>query len=118
MDRQRELGDRASAKSSSTRAWNLYQAAGCSIAHFEEALYKARSLTQESTAQITAIGDDPNVAVRRKIKMPYFFAVLEDVLGLRAAPEKPIGKSRPAPRPDTPRRKPADGHGLVPHIET
>ncbi len=116
---QRELGDRATAKSSSTRAWNLYQAAGCSITRFEESLYKARSLTQESTAQIKAVGDDPNFDVRRKIKMPYFFAVLEDILGLREAPEKPEAKPRPSSKPAQPgRRKGGEGHGLVPHIET
>ena len=116
---QRELGDRATAKSSSTRAWNLYQAAGCSITRFEESLYKARSLTQESTAQIKAVGDDPNFDVRRKIKMPYFFAVLEDVLGLRDAPEKPEAKPRTSSKPaGSGRRKGGEGHGLVPHIET
>jgi hypothetical protein len=108
---QRELGDRATAKSSSTRAWNLYQAAGCSITRFEESLYKARSLTQESTAQIKAVGDDPNFDVRRKIKMPYF--------GLREAPEKPEAKPRTSSKPAQPgRRKGGEGHGLVPHIET
>lgn len=116
---QRELGDRASAKSSTTRAWNLYQAAGGSITRFEQALYKARSLTQESTAQIKAVGDDPNFDVRRKIKMPYFFAVLEDILGLRQAPEKPADTSRTSSKPDPkPRRRGGEGHGIVPHIET
>ena len=116
---QRELGDRATTKSSSTRAWNLYQAAGCSITRFEESLYKARSLTQESTAQIKAVGDDPNFDVRRKIKMPYFFAVLEDTLGLRDAPEKPEANPRTSSKPAQPgRRKGGEGHGLVPHIET
>lgn len=119
MDRQRELGDRATAKSSSTRAWNLYQAADCSIARFEEALYKARSLTQESTAQIKAVGDDPNFDVRRKIKMPYFFAVLEDILGLRQAPEKPSATPRPSSKPASKARQSGgEGHGIVPHIET
>jgi len=120
MDRQRELGDRATAKSSSTRAWNLYQAAGCSIARFEEALYKARSLTQESTAQIKAVGDDPNFDVRRKIKMPYFFAVLEDILGLRDAPEKSVStpKRSRSQAPSNTRERGTTGHSFVPHIET
>lgn len=119
MDRQRELGDRASAKSSSTRAWNLYQAAGCSITRFEESLYKARSLTQEATAKITAMGDDANYGLKRKIKMPYFFAVLEDILGLREAPAKPAAPAPSArkPAPNKARKGPA-GHGLIPYIET
>ena len=111
---QREFGDRASAKSSSTRAWNIYQSAGVSIQRFEDALYKARSLTKEATAQITSEGEDPTYGVRRKIKMPYFFAVLEDILGLRQAPEKPL------PLPKTSgkgRSSRGTGHGLIPHIE-
>ncbi len=110
---QREFGDRASAKSSTTRAWNLYQKAGYTIGRFEEALYQARSLTKEATAQITAEGEDPNYGLRRKIKMPYFFAVLEDVLGLRAAPQKP------APTAKTPRKaKGSSDRRYLPHIET
>ena len=110
---QREFGDRASAKSSTTRAWNLYQKAGYTIGRFEEALYQARSLTKEATAQITSEGEDPNYGLRRKIKMPYFFAVLEDVLGLRAAPQKP------APTAKTPRKaKGSSDRRYLPHIET
>lgn len=110
---QREFGDRASAKSSSTRAWNLYQKAGYTIGRFEEALYQARSLTKEATAQITSEGEDPTYGVRRKIKMPYFFAVLEDVLGLRPAPEKP------APAAKAPRKaKGSSDRRYLPHIET
>ncbi len=110
---QREFGDRASSKSSTTRAWNLYQKAGYSIGRFEEALYQARSLTKEATAQITSEGEDPNYGLRRKIKMPYFFAVLEDVLGLRAVPQKP------APTAKTPRKaRSSSDRRYLPHIET
>ena len=111
---QREFGDRASAKSSSTRAWNIYQSAGVSIQRFEDALYKARSLTKEATAQITSEGEDPTYGVRRKIKMPYFFAVLEDVLGLRPAPEKPPAPPKASGKGRSSR---GTGHGLIPHIE-
>jgi hypothetical protein len=49
---------------------------------FTEHLYAARSITKERTAGIrTSAGDA--TAEWRKNKMSYFFAVLEDRLGLR-----------------------------------
>ena len=48
-------------------------------------LYQARAVTQEHTAQITKQGGDGR-SLRRKNKMPYFFEVLEDLLGLRREP--------------------------------
>ena len=49
------------------------------------ALRQARGLTQEHTAQIRklATGESP---VRRKNKMPYFFATLEQLVGSKAGP--------------------------------
>jgi hypothetical protein len=41
-------------------------------------MYAARSITQERTAGITTEGHDPTYDTRRKIKMPYFFRVLEE----------------------------------------
>ena len=50
---------------------------------FIEHLYAARSITKERTAVIrTSAGD--TTAEWRKNKMSYFFAVLEDRLGIRA----------------------------------
>ena len=44
-------------------------------------LYRARAITQERTAQITKPSRDGR-GLRRKNKMPYFFACLKDLLGL------------------------------------
>ena len=79
----RELGDRAPLKASTTRAYNLYKRAGVSRAMMIERLYAARAILKDraSTAQHPA---DPRFAqVPTRNRAAYFFAVLEDVLGLR-----------------------------------
>ncbi len=82
QDFAREMGDQAPLKSSVTRADNLYQASGRSIALFVDAMYQARAKTKERTA---AIHGKPNAAepFAPKAKMAYFFALLEDELGMR-----------------------------------
>lgn len=80
-DRAREFTDTAPLKSSTTRAWNLFQKSGLSVDDFVSHIYQARSLTLEGTGRITKTVDDPNHRVKRKTKMAYFFAVLEDQLG-------------------------------------
>lgn len=87
-DFARELGDTAPLKSSATRAYNLFQASGLPLDVFLNKLFQARSLTQESTARITKTDRDPEYGVKRKTKMAYFFAVLEDQLGLLSPEEK------------------------------
>ncbi len=81
-DFAREMGDTAPLKSSITRAENLYQASGRSIALFIDAMYQARAKTKERTA---AIRGNPNAAepFAPKAKMAYYFALLEDELGMR-----------------------------------
>jgi hypothetical protein len=96
MDRAREFYDTAPAKSSTTRAYNLYQRSGLSVERFIEHLYQARAITQERTAAISNTTQD-EYGVTRKSKMPYFFAVLEDHLGL--AGDKPAGRGANAPAP-------------------
>jgi hypothetical protein len=87
-DFARELGDTAPLKSSVTRAYHLFQASGLSLEAFLNKLFQARALTQESTARITKTDMDPEYGVTRKTKMAYFFAVLEDQLGLLSPKEK------------------------------
>ena len=79
IDFARLLGDAASTKSSTSRAYRLYSASGLSIEAFIEKMYQARALTQESTASITKMHTDDH-GYTRKAKMPYFFAVLADQL--------------------------------------
>jgi len=89
QDFAREMGDTAPLKSSVTRADNLYQASGRSIALFVDAMYQARAKTKERTAAIRgkACADTPFAP---KAKMAYFFALLEDELGLRPSAQLPL----------------------------
>lgn len=87
-DFARQLGDTAPLKSSVSRAYNLYQASGLSLDVFLGKLFQARSLTQESTPRITKTDQDPEHGFKRKSKMAYFFAVLQDQLGLLPPEEK------------------------------
>jgi DNA replication protein DnaD len=83
VDFARQLGDRAPLKSSTTRAYKLYEESGLDLKAFISCMYEARSVTQEYTASIKAAGEDPTYGGYRKMKIPYFFAVLEDKLGLK-----------------------------------
>ncbi len=83
QDLARELNDSASLRSSTSRLANLHHQSGLALENFIEHLYAARAITQERTAAIrtpaaTATG------TWQKNKMAYFFAVLENQLGLRA----------------------------------
>ena len=81
-DFAREMGDQAPLKSSVTRACNLYATSGYPFPRFIDALYQARAKTKERTAAIrgTASAAAPFAP---KAKMAYFFALLEDELGMR-----------------------------------
>lgn len=79
IDFARLLGDAASTKTSTARAYNLYLSSGLSIETFVDKMFQARALTQESSASITKTHTDER-GLTRKAKMPYFFAVLEDQL--------------------------------------
>jgi DNA-binding MarR family transcriptional regulator len=82
-DFAREFNDQAPLKSSTTRAYNLYQQSGLSIGDFIAQMHHARSLTKESTAQIRSQTNGEGRGAPTKRKMAYFFACLEDQLGLR-----------------------------------
>ena len=49
-------------------------------------LYQARARTQEASAQIRKQAAGGDSGLRRKNKMPYFLATLEQLVGLRPAP--------------------------------
>jgi hypothetical protein len=85
-----ELGDEASLASSITRALNLFRTAQVPPELWGDHLYQARAITQEHTAQITKQSSNGRT-IRRKNKMPYFFEVLEDLLGLRPREASPRG---------------------------
>jgi hypothetical protein len=84
-DLSRELGDSASLSSTVTRAYNLMERSGLDLDMFISRLYEARAKTQERTASITTRGEQKDPwGQARKTKMPYFFSVLEDILGLKS----------------------------------
>ncbi len=84
-DFARELGDEAPLSSTITRTLNIFTAAGVPPERWSDLLYQARGLTQEHTAQIRKIASDGD-QFRRKNKMPYFLATLEQLVGLRPEP--------------------------------
>jgi hypothetical protein len=83
-DFARELGDAAPLSSTITRVLTLLQTAQLPADQWGDVLYQARSITQERTAQIRTLAADGESSIRRKNKMPYFLAVLADLLGLSA----------------------------------
>ncbi len=88
-----EMGDEAKLKSSVTRAYNLFRKSGLELPTFLNALYEARSRTKQATASIKKERSGEKGMFRVKNKMPFYFAVVEDLLGLR---EKPAGLAPPS----------------------
>ena len=80
-DFARELHDAAPIKSSVTRAFRLYQQSGWTLDGFISVLYEARSIAKDRSATIQT--SDQAKFLPAKRKMAYFFACLEDKLGLR-----------------------------------
>ncbi len=81
-----ELGDEAPLSSTITRALNVFKAASIHPDNWGGYLYEARAVTQERTAQITKPAATGASGMRRKNKMPYYFRVLEQLVGLRPTP--------------------------------
>jgi len=79
-DIRRELGDRATVGSTTSRALNLYRQSDVPWEAFVTAVYSARAATQARTSAIRR-RDEEGVN-----KMPYMLAVLADRLGLRETP--------------------------------
>lgn len=75
----REFGDRASTRASTTRAINLMRASGRSLPAFVSTLYEARAITRDRLHGSGGMTRNP---------MGYFFAVIADLLGLRADGEE------------------------------
>lgn len=71
-----ELGDRATAKASLTRTMNLFDASGISRDAFIDLLHLAKGEVRDRRQH-------PGKAPLPRNQMAYFFAVVEDRLGLR-----------------------------------
>jgi hypothetical protein len=73
-----EFGDRATLKSSTSRAYNLFRRSGLSHEQFMHCLWEARAITRER------VGDSGGQHI--KAKMGYFFSVLAERLGVQDTP--------------------------------
>jgi hypothetical protein len=82
-DMARELGDRAPLRASTTRAYNLYKRAGVSRTVMIDRLFTARAILKDRAAPSQHQNDPRFMQVPTRNRAAYFFAVLEDVLGLR-----------------------------------
>lgn len=89
-DFAREFNDRAPLKASTTRAYNLFMRAGVSRAVMIDQLYAARAIVKERTGSIRSRAGVDAYGVPTKNKAAYYFAVLEDLLGLRDDGADPI----------------------------
>ena len=107
-DFSRELNDRAPLRSSTTRAYNLYKRSGLDRDAFIAQLYAARAIVKERAAMIRTQGDDNAAGFPVKHRAGYYFAVLEDLLGLREP--SPAG-SMPGSEPKTGTRSRGSGTG-------
>jgi hypothetical protein len=72
-----EFSDRATLKSSTSRAYNLFRQTKMSVEQFVNCLWEARAITRERLS--TGRGE------RVRNKMSYFFSVLSERLGLQGA---------------------------------
>lgn len=84
-----DLADRASLASSTARALNLFRRSGLGLQSFIQRMYKARSITKERSVA-ASVSSTTGKAKPARRKMAYFFACLEDSLGLRSLSEKTI----------------------------
>ena len=86
-DFAREFNDRAPLTSSVSRAYNLYRRSGLTREVFIDRLYAARATTKERSATIRSRAGEDGFGLPVKAKMAFFFACLEDGLGLPHEPD-------------------------------
>ena len=83
----REFNDQAPFRATLSRLVNLYHRAGLPLEEYTARLDGARQRTQERTGAIRTLpGEQASHGLSRKNKMPYFFALFEEMLGLRESP--------------------------------
>jgi len=82
-DFAREFGDEAKLSSSLSRAVNLCDRSGLDIDEFIDVLLAARAKTKEKSASISKQAGDGGMWGTKKNRMPYWFKIVEDMLGLK-----------------------------------
>lgn len=82
-DLAREFNDQASLTASTSRAANLYRQSGLTLSMFVSRLYEARASTNETRSLSMTMSSNSHKPLPVKRSMAYFFACLEDKLGLR-----------------------------------
>ncbi len=91
-----QFNDQAPQSASITRAYNALTRANVPPERWGDYLHEAKSILREHQAQVTTKADKQTNAYQPKNLTPYYFAVLEDLLGMRPA--------HAAPRPAQPAR--------------
>jgi hypothetical protein len=81
-DFAREFNDQAPLRASTMRAYNLLKRTGLPQEQFIGYLYAARAVTKEHTASIRNRAGEDAFGGPVKAKMAFFFAVLEDLIGV------------------------------------
>lgn len=95
-DFARELNDQAPLRASTMRAYNLLRRTGLPREEFIGYLYTARAVTKERTGNIRSRAGEDAFGTPIKAKMAFFFAVLEDLVGVRP-PSTSDGSKTPEP---------------------
>ena len=87
VDFFREFHDEAATASNITRAAHLFERTGMDADAFIEQVYAARRITQgrANIQKRSEVGKNPAWPDGFPNRMPYFFSVLEERLGLKAA---------------------------------
>ena len=78
----RELGDEAQLRSSVSQAINIFKVAQVPQEQWPDLLYQARAVTKERSPQIKKKPTDPHQLFPAKVRIPYYMAVLRDLVGL------------------------------------
>lgn len=87
------LGDEAPLSSSVTRAINIFTAAKIPSARWADLLCEANSITKVNTQQIRKKPGESANGFAAKNRAPYYFAVLEDLCGLREQSDSPVSST-------------------------
>jgi len=77
------LGDEAPLPSSVSRAINIFRSASIPTERWTDLLCEANSITKENTQKIRRMPGESAAGFAAKNRTPYYFAVLEDLCGLR-----------------------------------